>query len=140
MQRTFAKFIASKGLACAAAAAAGLALTFAAAIWQSPVQAQELTWGAIAVDGKGSWGWAHGGNNKAGAANTAVSGCGAPGCRAVMVVRAKCIAFADSRSGGYWYGHAFGPTNGAVTNAARSFCHEAGAPSGSCRIRHVTCF
>jgi hypothetical protein len=73
--------------------------------------------------------------NAAGA--DAVSRCGG-NCRVVMTGRGRCVAFADSSSGGYWYGHAYGSDAEAVRRIAIDGC-SAGAPAGTCRIKHVNC-
>jgi hypothetical protein len=92
---------------------------------------------AVAVNGRGAWGASLGLSTARAAGADAVSRCGG-NCRVAMTGRGRCVAFADSSSGGYWYGHAYGNNTGAVRSIAMQGC-SAGAPSGTCRIKHVNC-
>jgi hypothetical protein len=92
---------------------------------------------AVAVDGRGAWGASLGLGTAEGARADAVSRCGGK-CRVTMTGRGRCVAFADSSSGGYWYGHSYGDNAEAVRNTAMGGC-SAGAPKGTCRIKHVNC-
>jgi Domain of unknown function (DUF4189) len=92
---------------------------------------------SVAVNGRGAWGASLGLSTPDAAGADAVSRCGG-GCRAVMTGRGRCVAFADSSSGGYWYGHAYGNDSESVRRTAMQGC-SAGAPRGSCSIKHVNC-
>jgi hypothetical protein len=92
---------------------------------------------AVAVDGRGSWGASLGQPTPNAAGADAVSRCGRS-CRVVMTGRGRCVAFADSSRGRYWYGHAYGDGGEAVRSIAMQGC-SAGAPVGTCRIKHVNC-
>lgn len=99
--------------------------------------AQSQDFAAVAVDGRGAWGASLGQPTPHSAGRDALSRC-AGRCRVVMTGRGRCVAFADSSIGGYWYGHAYGNSAGAVRDIALNGC-AAGAPPGTCRIRHVNC-
>jgi hypothetical protein len=99
--------------------------------------AQSPGYAAVAVDGHGAWGASLGQLTSRAAGADAVNRCGG-NCRVVMTGRGPCVAFADSSSGGYWYGHAYGDNAEAVKRIAMEGC-SAGAPEGSCRIKHVNC-
>ena len=92
---------------------------------------------AAAVDGRGAWGASLGRSTRNEAGADAVRRCGG-NCRVVMVGPGRCVAFADSSSGGYWYGHAYGNDNEAVRRIAMQGC-SAGAPRGTCHVKHVNC-
>jgi hypothetical protein len=109
---------------------AGIAFTHSAA-------AQSSGFAAVAVDGRGAWGASLGLSTARAAGVDAVRRCGG-NCRVVMTGRGQCVAFADSLSGGYWYGHSYGSDTGAVRRIAIQGC-SAGAPAGTCRIKHVNC-
>ena len=99
--------------------------------------AQSPGYAAVAVDGRGAWGASLGQSTPDAAGADAVSRCGG-NCRVVMTGRGRCVAFADSSNGGYWYGHAYGDNAGTVQSIAMEGC-SAGAPVGTCRIKHVNC-
>jgi len=92
---------------------------------------------AVAVDGRGAWGASLGRSTRGDAGADAVRRCGG-NCRVVMTGGGRCVAFADSSSSGYWYGHAYGNDNEAVRRIAMQGC-SAGAPRGTCRVKHVNC-
>jgi hypothetical protein len=106
-----------------------------------------LTWGAqaiiaqsyaaVAVDGHGAWGASLGQLTADAAGADAVSRCGG-NCRVVMTGRGRCVAFADSSSGGYWYGHAYGDDLQAVRRIAMDGCSSV-APAGTCQLKHSNC-
>jgi hypothetical protein len=99
--------------------------------------AQSSGFAAVAVDGRGAWGASLGQPTSRSAGADAVSRCGGS-CRVVMTGRGRCVAFADSSSNGYWYGHAYGDNMRAVQRIAMQGC-SAGAPAGTCRVKHVNC-
>lgn len=105
---------------------------------QTPApQTQASGFAAVAVDGRGAWSASLGLSTARAAGADAVSRCGGS-CRVVMTGRGRCVAFADSNLGGYWYGHGYGNNARSVRRIAMDGC-SAGAPAGSCRIKHVNC-
>ena len=111
---------------------AGVAFTY-----PDPAVAQSPGYAAVAVDGHGLWGASLGLSTPQAAGHDAAMRCGEK-CRVVMTGRGRCVAFADSSSGGYWYGHAYGDDAEAVRRIAMLGC-SAGAPRGTCRVKHVNC-
>jgi Domain of unknown function (DUF4189) len=101
----------------------------------SPADAQR--WVSVAANGKGRWGYAFGKATSENARAEALRGCG-HGCHDEVTTRARCLAYVDSRSRGYWYGVGVGPTESAVLATARRGC-GAGAPAGTCRAVKVVC-
>lgn len=94
-------------------------------------------WAAVAIDGKGRYGYAYGKPTRPAAVSSALKGCG-DGCRLELAGQARCIAFVESRSGGYWYGTGFGPSEDSALATARRGC-AAKAPAGSCSVVKVGC-
>jgi hypothetical protein len=94
-------------------------------------------WAAIAIDGKGQWGYAYGKPTRPAAEAGALKGCGA-GCRIELAGQARCVAFADSRKGGYWYGTGFGPSEDKAVATAKRGC-AARAPADTCRVVKSGC-
>ena len=111
---------------------AGVAFTY-----PDPAVAQSPGYAAVAVDGHGLWGASLGLSTPQAEGHDAAMRCGEK-CRVVMTGRGRCVAFADSSSGGYWYGHAYGDDAEAVRRIAMQGC-SAGAPRGTCRVKHVNC-
>ena len=98
----------------------------------------QQTWAAIAVDGKGRWGASIiTDDGPFLAADDAKRRCGS-GCKVVMQGPGRCVAFAQSKSGGYWLGHSHGDNRDVVRNIALNGCAK-GAPVGTCRVEHVNC-
>jgi hypothetical protein len=116
----FAPKLPSIAIACAVGAF--LALPTTAALAQQ--------WAAIAIDGKGRYGYAYGKPTRPEAENGALKGCG-QGCKLELAGQARCIAFVESRKGGYWYGTGFGPSEDKALATAKRGC-EAKAPAGTC--------
>jgi tetratricopeptide (TPR) repeat protein len=107
----------------------------------SAVKAQLPTsgpWAAIAADGNGRWGHAVGQPSQDVARNAALKGCGGSGCKILDALQARCIAYAESREGGYWYFGFLGPNESAVQNNALNACNKA-APAGSCKLLKSIC-
>jgi len=95
--------------------------------------------GAVAADGKGSWGFAVSQASEAQARASAVKGCGNGNCKVELSGRGKCAAYADSRAnGGYWYGLGMGATAAATSAAARQGCAK-GAPRNTCKVHKTVC-
>jgi hypothetical protein len=97
-------------------------------------------WSAVAANQKGVWGYAVGRPDQAKARADAVNGCGsgASSCTDVSAAQVPCIAYAESRQGGYWFGVGMGATTAAVTDVAMRGC-SSGAPAGSCKLVKAVC-
>jgi hypothetical protein len=113
------------------------AAVFCVLIWGAQAISQSPGYAAVAVDGRGAWGASLGQSTAGAAGADAVSRCGG-NCRVVMTGRGRCVAFADSSSGGYWYGHAYGDDLQAVRRIAIDGC-SSGAPAGTCHLKHSNC-
>jgi hypothetical protein len=90
---------------------------------------------AVAMDGKGHWGASIQKDDTAPA--DALHRCGS-GCKVVMQGPGRCVAVAQSKSGGYWIGYAHGDNKDEVQRIALKGCTDR-APPGSCRVEHVNC-
>jgi Domain of unknown function (DUF4189) len=101
-------------------------------------------WSSIAVDDKagsshwGSWGWAHNFAGKGEAIVAALNACSSLNCRYLFINEKKCIAYAESRAGGWWFGYAAGSHRASVKALAMSGC-AGSAPAGTCRILLDNC-
>jgi hypothetical protein len=77
----------------------------------------------------------------AAAQQAAINSCGA-GCQVVFTSTNQCVAYADSRQGGYWFGTAQAWGTGAsaqgVGQSALSSCNSR-APANSCRVEVARC-
>ncbi len=102
-----------------------------------PAAAAAELWAAVAVDGKGRWGYAVGKPTAAQARGGALAGCGS-GCRIEKVLRARCLAYSESRERGYWYYVHFGAPQSSVEESALDACRKA-APTGSCKLVKAVC-
>jgi Domain of unknown function (DUF4189) len=103
-----------------------------------------VPWAAVAIDGKGGWGASIKPPSVIGPTRTADDAradarrrCGA-NCKVVMAGKGRCVAVAQSKSGGYWVGYAHGTTKSFVQDGAMKSCNDL-APPGSCRLEHVNC-
>ena len=103
-----------------------------------PAQAHAQGWVAVAADSKGRWGYAFGERTSARAQAEALRGCGARGCDIQETARARCLAYVESRAGGYWYGVGLGRTQNAALSTARRGC-GLGAPARTCRVVKAIC-
>lgn len=95
-------------------------------------------WAAIAVDGNGRWGYAVGQPSQNAASSGALQGCGDSACKILDAQLAQCIAYAESRQGGYWYFAQLGPDLMTVQGIALNACIKA-APVGSCKLVKARC-
>lgn len=95
-------------------------------------------WAAIAADGNGRWGYAVGQPSQDVAANAALTDCGGSGCKILGALQARCLAYAESREGGYWYFGFLGFNESAVQNKSLNACNNA-APAGSCKLLKSIC-
>jgi hypothetical protein len=95
-------------------------------------------WAAVAADGQGRWGFAVGMQSEADARSGALGGCGSASCKIEGIAQAECIAYAESRSGGYWYGLGVDHTKWLVQSVAQGGCSK-GAPAGTCKLVDARC-
>jgi tetratricopeptide (TPR) repeat protein len=102
---------------------------------QPPTSGQ---WAAVAADGSGRWGSAVGQPSQDEARNAALKDCGGSGCKVLDALQASCIAYAESREGGYWYFDWLGPNESAVQNNVLNACNKK-APLGSCKLVKSNC-
>jgi hypothetical protein len=103
-----------------------------------PAQAHAQGRVAVAADSKGRWGYAFGERTSAQARDEALRGCGARGCDIQETARARCLAYVESRAGGYWYGVGLGRTQNTALSTARRGC-GLGAPARTCRVVKALC-
>ena len=95
-------------------------------------------WGALAADGKGSWGFGVGFASEAAARDAAYKGCGNRRCKVAVTGQARRYAYFESKAGGYWYGlglHTSLQTAIAVAQGG----YTTGAPAGTCRQVKAPC-
>lgn len=95
-------------------------------------------WAAIAADGNGRWGYAVSQPSQDEAANAALTDCGGSGCKIIGALQARCLAYAESREGGYWYFGFLGFKESDVQNKSLNACNNA-APAGSCKLLKSIC-
>ena len=95
-------------------------------------------WAAVAADGNGRWGYAVGQPSPDVARSAALQGCGDSACKILDALQAQCIAYAESREGGYWYFAYLGPDLMTVQSKALNACMKA-APAGSCKLVKALC-
>ena len=95
-------------------------------------------WAAIAADGNGGWGSAVGQPSQDEARNAALKDCGGSACKILDALQSRCIAYVESRQGGYWYFDWIGPNESNVQNNALNACNKK-APAGSCKIVKSIC-
>lgn len=62
----------------------------------------------------------------------AIKGCGDGRCKVAVAGKARCYAYFESRSGGYWYGLALHTNLHTAVSVARGGC-TGGAPAGTCK-------
>ncbi len=95
-------------------------------------------WAAIAADGNGGWGSAVGQPSQDEARNAALKDCGGSACKILDALQSRCIAYVESRQGGYWYFDWIGPNESNVQNNALNACNKK-APAGSCKLVKSIC-
>lgn len=98
-------------------------------------------WSAFASDSNGNWGYgAHWATEQI-AHKLAVDGCGSTGigCKVFWTTKDRCVSYAESRIGGFWYAAGGGNSQQqAVQNAIR-FCQSGTAPPSSCKSIVAEC-
>jgi hypothetical protein len=104
----------------------------------APAKPKSGGFAALAANGKGFWGYAVGQVSDEAARDAALKGCGQAVCKIAISGQNRCIAYYESRTGGYWYGLALGPTLAGVLRVARSGCTK-GAPAGTCKLVKQIC-
>lgn len=95
-------------------------------------------WGALAANGEGSWGYGVGFATEAAARGAAIKGCGNRHCKVAVTGQARCYAYFESKSGGYWYGLALHASLQTAISVAQGGCAK-GAPAGTCRQVRAQC-
>lgn len=98
-------------------------------------------WSAFATDSRGRWGYATHYASAEDAQNLAVNGCGGTGngCKTFWTTQDKCVAYAESRQGGYWYAAGGGGNTQQANQNALKFCQSGTAPPGSCKTTVTRC-
>ena len=101
----------------------------------NPGQAGGGEFSAFANDGRGRWGFSVFQAAQDVAQQSAVNGCGGSnvGCRVVYTTRDACVAYAESRQGGYWFGVSGGTSQQQVSQSSVHSCQSGSAPPNSCR-------
>lgn len=99
------------------------------------------TWSAFATDSRGRWGVATHRPDKNAASVQALSSCGGAGagCKVFWTTVDRCVSYAESRSGGYWYAAASGTTDAEARRKAISSCQSGKAPANSCKNTGAWC-
>lgn len=98
-------------------------------------------WSAFATNSKGNWGYATHYASAQDAQNLAVNGCGGAGqgCKAFWTTKDKCVAYAESRQGGFWYAAGGGGSAQVANQNALKYCQSGTAPPGSCKTTVTKC-
>jgi hypothetical protein len=99
------------------------AILAAAAVHGAAAQSQPQDFVSFVADGAGHWAWQW----KPAAENArsvALQRCARPTCAEVFTVRARCIAYAEDRSGPYRYGAAYGASHEEANAIAIGKCGE----------------
>ncbi|MBI1383610.1 MAG: DUF4189 domain-containing protein [Rhizobiales bacterium] len=98
-------------------------------------------WSAFATNYRGYWGYGVHQADQGTASQLALNGCGgsARNCKVFWTTTDRCVAYAESRSGGFWLAAGGGTSaDGARANALR-FCQSGTAPAGTCAVKLVNC-
>jgi Domain of unknown function (DUF4189) len=92
-------------------------------------------WAAIANSSTGYWGYAHSRMDEATARADAVKGCGnqAASCTFVHSGQAPCLAYAEGRAAGFYFGIGFHQSSQLATQVAMNGCSGGDSKRG-CRI------
>jgi len=98
-------------------------------------------WSVFAANKKGLWGYGVNYDTEAEALTAAVNGCGGPakGCAAFYSAKDKCVAYAESRQGGYWYAAGSAGNEQQADQNALKYCQSGTAPPGSCKVSFSKC-
>jgi hypothetical protein len=103
---------------------------------------QRGEWSAFATDGKGNWGYGTHWASLDVAKNLAVKGCGGAniGCNVFWTTKDKCVAYAESRTNGWWYAAGGAPTDQQARANALKWCQSGTAPANSCKVVTAECW
>jgi hypothetical protein len=82
------------------------------------------TWNAFALDYEGGYGYGLGLDSEQEAKDAALKECAKRTCEVVFSAESECIAVADNRDDGYWYGYAWGKTLTGTETIALGYCLE----------------
>ena len=93
---------------------------------------------AFASNGSGHWGYGTHWATVDIAKQLALKGCGS-GCKVFWTTQDKCVAYAHSTKGGYWYAAGGAPTDQQAKQNALKFCQSGSAPPNSCVIAAAEC-
>jgi hypothetical protein len=106
-----------------------------------PPAAATNIWSAFAASPNGYWGYATFQSSQQKASDLAFNGCGGAknGCKTFWTTTDKCVSFAESRAGGYWYAAGGGNDGQQALANALKFCQSGTAPPGSCRRQGPWC-
>ncbi len=96
----------------------------------------EQDWVSVALDHNGRWAWQFDPNRDA-AERRALNRCGSA-CESVFTERARCVAYAESRSGGYHYSATHGSSHEEANTEALTNCARV-APANTCRLVKSHC-
>jgi hypothetical protein len=93
-------------------------------------------WVAVAINNDGGWGASIQSEGSTVAVPDALHRCG-NNCRIAAQGPGRCVAVVTSKTGGNWFGYAFGDDVNAIRSIAMKGCTDR-APSG-CRVVHENC-
>ena len=93
-------------------------------------------WVAVAINNDGGWGASIQSEGSTVAVPDALHRCG-NNCRIAAQGPGRCVAVVTSKTGGTWFGYAFGDNVNAIRSIAMKGCTDR-APSG-CRVVHENC-
>jgi hypothetical protein len=97
------------------------------------------SYGALATDGRGHFGYAVASPSEAAARDAALKDCGSPGCKVAVAGKERCVASYESRlKGDYGYGVALGADENKVRMGAMARCATR-APAITCKEVKVLC-
>ena len=96
---------------------------------------------AFASDGRGRWGFSVFQADQGRAQGLALNGCGGAGigCKVFFTTADRCVAYAESRQGGYWFAAGSSTTPQRASNNAIRLCQSGTAPAGSCKATVTRC-
>ena len=101
-----------------------------------PRPPQPPPWVAVAINDAGGWGASIQAEGSTVAVPDALKRCGT-NCRIAAQGAGRCVAVATSRTGGNWFGYAYGDDVNVVRSIAMKGCTDR-APGG-CQLVHVNC-
>ena len=96
-------------------------------------------WSAFSIGADGHWGQGVHRDSFADASRAAMAECGNAGCKVTTSTTDRCVAFAESRQGGFWWAVGGGLTEANASANAVRYCQNGTAPAGSCGVARVSC-